>query len=146
VHSYDILVDCDEVAGLAFKPIKRGPKLFDRLSGLLWELNLVRLDDIMLAKGSMQGSAPPHQVCAPISIQRTITPHHIAQMPSNERDIQLAISAIHSNQVQSRRSAAAVYNVAHRTLHRRLAGIPSRRDCQPNSRKLIQVEEEVIVS
>ncbi|KAJ8111257.1 hypothetical protein OPT61_g6105 [Boeremia exigua] len=43
------------------------------------------------------------------------------------------------------RSAAAIYSVAETTLRRRRAGRPARRDCQPNSKKLTQLEEEVIV-
>jgi len=68
------------------------------------------------------------------------------QLLSNEADIQLAISSINAHQIQDTRTAAVVYNVAETTLRRRRAGIPARRDCQPNSRKLTQREEEVIVS
>ena len=32
-----------------------------------------------------------------------------------------------------------------RTIRRRRAGIPAQRDCQPNSKKLTKLEEEVIV-
>jgi hypothetical protein len=67
-------------------------------------------------------------------------------MTSNEADIQLAISSINTKQLYSNRAAAAVFNVADRTLRRRRAGISSQRDCQPNSKKLTQLEEEVIVS
>jgi hypothetical protein len=67
-------------------------------------------------------------------------------MTSNEADIQLAISSINTKQLYSNRAAAAVFNVADRTLRRRRAGISSRRDCQPNSKKLTQLEEEVIIS
>ncbi|KAF7572914.1 hypothetical protein PtrM4_078190 [Pyrenophora tritici-repentis] len=68
------------------------------------------------------------------------------QLLSNEADIQLAISSINAHQIQGTRTAAVVYNVAETTLRRRRAGIPARRDCRPNSRKLTQREEEVIVS
>jgi hypothetical protein len=67
-------------------------------------------------------------------------------MPSNEGDVQLAISSINTKQLQSNRAAAAIYNVPEKTIRRRRADIPSRRNCQPNSRKLTQVEEEVIVN
>ena len=66
-------------------------------------------------------------------------------MVFKEADIQLAISSIQSKQIQGNRPAAAVYDVPETTLRRRRAGIPARRDCQPNSRKLSQREEEVIV-
>ena len=68
------------------------------------------------------------------------------QLVSNEVDIQLAISSISTRQIQGSRAAAAIYSVAETTLRRRRAGIPSRRDCKPNSKKLTQLEEEVIVS
>ncbi|KAF7566706.1 hypothetical protein PtrM4_150260 [Pyrenophora tritici-repentis] len=68
------------------------------------------------------------------------------QLLSNEADIQLAISSINAHQIQGTRTVAVVYNVAETTLRRRRAGIPARRDCPPNSRKLTQREEEVIIS
>jgi hypothetical protein len=67
-------------------------------------------------------------------------------LASNEADIQLAISSINSDQIQSNCSAAAIYSVSERTIRRRRAGISARRDCQPNSKKLTQLEEEVIIS
>jgi hypothetical protein len=67
------------------------------------------------------------------------------QTVSNEVDVQLAISSIDSRQVKAARTAAAIYNVAETTLRRRRAGKSARRDCQPNSKKLTQLEEEVIV-
>ena len=69
-----------------------------------------------------------------------LTPH-----PSCEADIHLAILALNQNQIQAERRAAATFEVSRATLHCRRAGRPARRDCQPNSRKLTQVEEEVIV-
>jgi hypothetical protein len=70
-----------------------------------------------------------------------------ATLPApNETDIQLAIFSIKSYQIQSNRGAAAIYSVSERTIRRRRAGVPARRDCQPNSKKLTQLEEEVIVS
>jgi hypothetical protein len=71
---------------------------------------------------------------------------NVTQLLSNEADIQLAISSISARQIQGNRPAATVYNVAETTLRRRRAGVPARRDCQPNSKKLTRLEEEVIVS
>ncbi|KAF7572754.1 hypothetical protein PtrM4_076590 [Pyrenophora tritici-repentis] len=68
------------------------------------------------------------------------------QLASNEADIQLAISSINAHQINSASTAAAIYNVPRTTPRNRRAGIPARRDCQPNSRKLTQREEEVIIS
>jgi hypothetical protein len=69
-----------------------------------------------------------------------------AQLASYEADIHLAISALQQNQIQREAVAARSFNVSRDTLHRRRAGKPARRDCQPNSKKLTQLEEEVIVS
>jgi hypothetical protein len=66
-------------------------------------------------------------------------------MPSNEADIQLAILAVTSSQISAVRRAAAAYEVVESTLRNRRAGKPARRDCQPNSKKLTQREEEVII-
>jgi hypothetical protein len=70
---------------------------------------------------------------------------NITQLPTNEADIQLAISSIECDQIQENRRAAAIYGVPESTLRDRRAGRPARRDCQPNSKKLTQLEEEVIV-
>jgi hypothetical protein len=64
----------------------------------------------------------------------------------NEADILLASSSLDYQQLDSSRRAAFVYNVPKSTLNDRRAGKPARRDCQPNSKKLTQLEEEVIVS
>jgi hypothetical protein len=68
------------------------------------------------------------------------------QVPSNEADIQLAIYSIKAKQIQSEKRAASIYNIPRMTMRDRRAGKPARRDCQPNSKKLTQLEEEVIVS
>ncbi|KAF7575417.1 hypothetical protein PtrM4_070430 [Pyrenophora tritici-repentis] len=65
---------------------------------------------------------------------------------SSEVNIHLAISAINRSQIQSIRDAAQTFEVPRTTLRRRRAGKPARADCQPNSRKLTQREEEVIIS
>jgi hypothetical protein len=65
---------------------------------------------------------------------------------SSEADIQLSIASIDRRQFQTVLSAAQAYDVPRTTLRDRRAGRPARRDCQPNSKKLTQVEEEVIVS
>jgi hypothetical protein len=74
-----------------------------------------------------------------------MAPRSATQIVSNEADIQLAISSIDAKQVKGNRPAATIYNVAEATLRRRRRGMPARRDCQPNSKKLTQLEEEVIV-
>jgi hypothetical protein len=67
-----------------------------------------------------------------------------ALLASNKADVQLAILSINSHQIQSNRSAADIYSVSKRTIRRRRAGKPARRDCQPNSKKLTELKEEVI--
>lgn len=71
-------------------------------------------------------------------------PTHI-ELPYNEANAFLAISAINKNQIQSGRRAATTYSVPETTLRRRRAGIAVRRDCEPKSKKLTKLEEEVIV-
>ena len=63
-----------------------------------------------------------------------------------EFDIVLASLSLDRQQLQSSRLAASTYGVPKSTLNDRRAGMPARRDCQPNSKKLTQLEEEVIVS
>lgn len=62
-----------------------------------------------------------------------------------EGQISLAINAINQAQIQSERVAAKTYDVPRTTLQRRRDGIPSRRDCEPNSKKLTKLEESVII-
>jgi len=57
----------------------------------------------------------------------------------------LAIEAVQNNKKTSIRAAAKIYNVADRTIRRRLAGRPARRDTVPNSRRLTDSEEKAIV-
>src|SRR6478735_3112599 len=68
------------------------------------------------------------------------------QLPtSKEARIQLALQALKQDATLSQRRAAAIYSVSQCSLSRRRAGITSRRDCAPNSMKLLKIEEEVIV-
>ena len=73
-------------------------------------------------------------------------PPNISPHVSREANIHLAVSALKKNQIQTERRAAATFNVSRATLHRRRAGRPARRDCQPNSKKLTKLEEEVIAN
>ena len=74
-----------------------------------------------------------------------MAPPNLTQLPHKEADIYLAILAINKNQTQSERRAATTYCVPKTTLRRRRAGIAARRDCQPNSKRLTKLEEEVII-
>ncbi len=62
-----------------------------------------------------------------------------------EADVQLALLDVKRNQIPSLRRAEAVYKVPKTTIRRRRDGKPSRRDCEPNSKSLTKLEEEVIV-
>ncbi|OBS15037.1 hypothetical protein FPOA_28863 [Fusarium poae] len=64
---------------------------------------------------------------------------------SNEARILLALQALQNDPKLSTRRAATIYNVYYRTLQRRHNGIQSRRDSIPNSRKLSDLEEQIIV-
>ena len=70
----------------------------------------------------------------------------VKQPHSNKADIQLAILSINKRQFAANQRAAAVYSVPEATLRHRRAGRPAQRHCQPNSKKLTEREEEVIVS
>jgi hypothetical protein len=74
-----------------------------------------------------------------------MTPSTRVYNASCEADINLAILALNCNQIPTERSAATTFKVSRTTLQRRRAGKPTRRDCQPNSKKLTQLEEQVIV-
>ena len=64
---------------------------------------------------------------------------------SNEARIILAIEAIEKTPKLSIQAAAKTYNVANRTIRRRLASKPAQRDTTPNSRRLTDSEENAIV-
>jgi hypothetical protein len=75
-----------------------------------------------------------------------MSPRHALHSHSNETDIQLAITSIEASQFQINRCAATAFKIPRSTLNDRRADRPARRDCQPNSKKFTQLEEEVIVS
>jgi hypothetical protein len=58
-----------------------------------------------------------------------MAPLDLAQHASCEADIHLAISALNANQIQTKRRAAATFEVSRATLHRRRTSRPARRDC-----------------
>ncbi|KAF2785917.1 hypothetical protein K505DRAFT_197525, partial [Melanomma pulvis-pyrius CBS 109.77] len=60
-----------------------------------------------------------------------------------EAAVLLAISSIDCAQIRTVRRAALTFNVPRLTLRRRRARITMQRDCQPNSKKLTKLEEEV---
>jgi hypothetical protein len=62
-----------------------------------------------------------------------------------ESGLILASVAVDRQQMQSSRRAASTHRVPKSTLNDRRAGKLARRDCQPNSKKLTQLEEELIV-
>jgi len=64
---------------------------------------------------------------------------------SNEASIILALQALERNENLSVRRVVEIYKVCDRTLGRRRAGMPARRDILANSRKLTDLEEKTIV-
>ena len=72
--------------------------------------------------------------------------HQRALARSSEADIQKTILSLNRRQIKTVRAAAQTFDVLRTTLRDRRAGKPARRDCQPNSKKLTQLEEEVVVS
>jgi hypothetical protein len=67
------------------------------------------------------------------------------QSAQNEGRLLLAKQAIEQGQFQSNRRAAKVYDANRETLRQRRRGRSSRRNCVPNSRKLTDLEESVII-
>jgi hypothetical protein len=65
--------------------------------------------------------------------------------PSNEARIVLALQALQNDPKLSLRHAAKVYKVSLTSLYRRRNGIQSRRDTIPKSRRLSDLEEQIIV-
>jgi hypothetical protein len=66
-------------------------------------------------------------------------------MSYNEGDIYLAISDIQSKRIRSEKRAAKIYNIPQTTIQRRRARQRARSDCEPNSKRLTKLEEEVIL-
>ena len=62
-----------------------------------------------------------------------------------EARVLLAIEALRSNQKLSIAAAAKIYDVASRTIRRRLANVLARCDTTPNSKRLTELEEEALV-
>ncbi|RKK31124.1 hypothetical protein BFJ66_g15995 [Fusarium oxysporum f. sp. cepae] len=64
---------------------------------------------------------------------------------NTEANVLLALQAYQADPKLSLRRAAFIYNVHFDTLYGRYCGLPARSDCIPNSRKLSDLEEQVIV-
>ncbi|RYC79640.1 hypothetical protein BFJ63_vAg17476 [Fusarium oxysporum f. sp. narcissi] len=64
---------------------------------------------------------------------------------SNEARILLALQALQKNRKLSTRQAATIYKVYYRTLQPRRNGMQARCDSIPNSRKLSDLEDQIIV-
>ena len=77
--------------------------------------------------------------------KRVITQPRSIQSSYTKADIQLAISDITFQRVQSVNRAAKIYNVPRTTIRRRVAGKRMRRDCEANTKRLNKLEEEAIV-
>ena len=65
--------------------------------------------------------------------------------PLNERQVQLAISALKRDSTLPLRRAAAIYNVDRSTLRQRRAGRPPQADRWSKSMNLTKTEEDVVV-
>jgi hypothetical protein len=61
-----------------------------------------------------------------------------------EGHLYIAISDIKSKQIRSKRLAAEVYSISQTTFQDRRAGQRARRECEPNSKRLTKLEEEVV--
>jgi hypothetical protein len=70
--------------------------------------------------------------------------HHALRLYT-EADVHIALSDIQKRDLPSLRRAERIYKVPRRTLQRRRDGTRARRDCEPNSKRLTKLEEEVIL-
>src|SRR5689334_19710417 len=92
------------------------------------------------------------QVCVPLfpptpnfSLNQLIPLPLNMSDPNYEARILLALQALQNNTKLSIRRAADIYKVNRMTLGRRQNGLQSRRDWIPKSRRLSDLEEQIIV-
>ena len=64
---------------------------------------------------------------------------------NDESQIVIALQAMQNNPKLSARAAAKIYPTNHQKISRRKRGIPSRCDIPANSRKLTDLEEQVLI-
>ena len=64
---------------------------------------------------------------------------------NDESQIVIALQAMQNNPKLSARAAAKIYPTDHQKISRRKRGMPSRRDIPANSRKLTDLEEQVLI-
>jgi hypothetical protein len=93
-----------------------------------------------------QASRHPNTANAPTRRNHVMPQQRNIRKVYTKGDLQIAIQDINSKQLQSNKSAAAIYNVPRRTLVDRRAGKRAQRDCEPNSKRLTKLEEEVVLS
>ena len=74
-----------------------------------------------------------------------MTQSHNAQFSSNEVKINLTISSIKQREIQNVRRVVTTYNISRTIMFRRRIGISSRQECEVNSKKIIKLEEKIIV-
>ena len=93
----------------------------------------------------MSPSEPPHRNNPLFNLLSPFPPPQIIETPCKDASINLALQAIQKDPSLSIRSAAKIYKISRATLGRRLNGITPRRDSPPNSAKLTELEEKVII-
>jgi hypothetical protein len=107
---------------------------------------LVIIVNMFYKRVRITSECAPHQLSTTRKLLTIIVPPTQAQPASYEANIGLAILSLQQNQFQSKTVATRTFNISRDTLHRQRASKPAQGDCQPNSKKLTQLEEEVIVS
>jgi hypothetical protein len=106
------------------------------------------LSDLATKQPGHKATWPPRQDNALIHHQppsTTMRQPKRTQSAYNEGDISRALSAIDPGIFSSVRRAAAAYSIPRSTLQNRRAGMASKRDCTPKSKKLTKQEEAAIV-
>ena len=74
-----------------------------------------------------------------------ISPQYNMSQKDDERNIILALQAMKNDPNLSARAAGKIYTCNHQKLGRRMRSMQSRCDIQPNSQKLSNLEESVLV-
>ena len=99
----------------------------------------------MYSESTKQASRPLFLILPSLTLYTTFAPPYSMESSSQESRVILALQALKNDPYLTTRRAAKVYNVLHTTLIDRRSGRQSRRDIQPKSRKLTDLEESVIV-
>ena len=99
----------------------------------------------MYSESPRQASRPLSVILPSLILYTTFSPLYIMESTSIESRVILALQALENDPSLTTRRAVEIYNCLRTILRDRYTGRQSRCDTQPNSRKLTNLEELVIV-